>query len=199
MNENNEQKDLTVREDENGAELSAEPQIESEIKKVTFTQRITRALLSEDSKKIFDGVYRTIIGPALRKLAVDAFRALVYHGKVSNDGYDGYDSYTSYDSYYGDSRGGGSENRIKRDFGDIQFRSRRDAELVLTTMKNYLQKNGLILVADYYKIAHQNPERTYYNWGWKNLSTTYIFSYNIKGETYWGIHLPEPIYVEHQK
>lgn len=197
MNEN-EEKDILAQEGD-GAELSAEPQISSEIKKITFSQKIARALLSDDSKKIFDGVWRTIVGPALRKLAVDAFRALVYRGKISNDGYDGYDGYTSYDSYYGEGRGGGSESRIKRSFGDIQFRSKRDAEIVLGTMKNYLNKHGLILVADYYKIAHQNPERTYYNWGWKNLGTTYIFSYSTKGETFWAIHLPEPIYVEHRQ
>ena len=92
----------------------------------------------------------------------------------------------------------GSERQLRRDFGEITFDSKRDAEIVLGTMKNYLKRKGLILVADYYKIAHQRPERTYYNWGWQNLNATYIFNYTTGGKTVYGIHLPEPIYVEHQ-
>lgn len=197
MTENNENKEIVAQDKETGVEQTAEPQISSQVKKNSISKKIANFFLSDDSKQVYDGIFKSIIEPAMKKLLVEAFRALVYHGKISNDGYDPNDNYTDYGSFSGSSHGG-SERQLKRDFGEITFDTKRDAEIVLGTMKNYLKKKGLILVADYYKIAHQRPERTYYNWGWQNLNATYIFSYTTGGKTMYGIHLPEPIYVEHQ-
>lgn len=180
----------TTEEQNGGQDLT------SHVKKQGLSQKVARGLLSEDAKIIFDKVFASIISPALKKLAVETFKAFVYRGKPTND-YDIGDEYTDYSGYSGKSQKSGA-GRIKRDFADISFDSKRDAEIVLGTMKNYLKKNKVILVADYYKIAHQKPERTYYNWGWTNLNATYVFSYSNRGETSWSIHLPEPIFVERE-
>lgn len=195
MAENNENKCLVPSEAQDGQTENQE--ITSHMKKPGLTQKVARGLLSEDAKLIFDTIWKNIVSPAVKKLAVETFRAFVYRGKPSND-YDAGDEYTDYSGYSGGKSQKGGSSRIKRDFADIQFDSKRDAEIVLGTMKNYLKKNSVILVADYYKIAHQKPEPTYYNWGWTNLNATYIYSYSNRGETSWGIHLPEPIYVERE-
>ena len=195
MADNNENKALVPSENQDGQ--SGGQEITSHVKKQGLSQKVARGLLSEDAKLIFDSIYKSIISPAVKKLAVETFRAFVYRGKPSND-YDVGDEYTDYSGYSGGKSSKGGSLRIRRDFADIQFDSKKDAEIVLGTMKNYLKKNSVILVADYYKIAHQKPEPTYYNWGWTNLNATYIYSYSNRGETSWGIHLPEPIYVERE-
>lgn len=195
MADNNENKALVPSENQDGQ--SGGQEITSHVKKQGLSQKVARGLLSEDAKMIFASIYKSIISPAVKKLAVETFRAFVYRGKPSND-YDVGDENTDYSGYSGGKSSKGGSLRIRRDFADIQFDSKKDAEIVLGTMKNYLKKNNVILVADYYKIAHQKPEPTYYNWGWTNLNATYIYSYSNRGETSWGIHLPEPIYVERE-
>ena len=179
---------------DSGAEQNAEPPIESKIvKKRSLSKRIADALMSEDYKLIFQSIYQNIISPAIKKIAVEAFRAFVYRGKTSGGSYD---EYTDYGSYHEGSSIRGSESRSRPTIGEIQFRSREAAERVLSIMQNKLRKEKVILVADYYKIAGQTPEHTFYNYGWTNLNSSYIFHYNEAGERVWGIHLPEPMYVD---
>lgn len=184
-----------LTENDSGAERNAEPPIESQVvKKKSLSKRIAGALMSEDYRLIFQSIYQNIIDPAIKKIAVEAFRAFVYRGKTQGSGYDEYTDYQSYHSGGGST--GGSEMRIKQDFGEIQYRSRESAERVLDIMRNKLRKEGLIYVADYYKISGQTPQHTFYNYGWTNLNAAYIYHYSVKGERVWGIHLPEPMYVD---
>lgn len=184
-----------VRKDETGVTPSAEPPIQSEVKRPTLAQRISKAILSEDFDSVLNGIWKTIIFPAMQRMAVDAFHDLVYHGKdPGNDRYGssgGY--YRDYGSYSRSDDRRGTESGVRYSFSDIMFRHREDAENVLRTMQGYLKKNKFILVADYYNIAHQRPESTHYNWGWTNLNGAYIYSYNDHDTETWGIHLPEPI------
>ena len=184
-----------VRKDETGAVPDTMPPVQSEVKKPTLAQRISKAILSEDFDSVLNGIWKTIIFPAMQRMAVDAFHDLVYRGKdPGNDRYGssgGY--YRDYGSYSRPDDRRGTESGVRYSFSDIMFRNRQDAENVLRTMQGYLKKNKFILVADYYNIAHQRPERTHYNWGWTNLSGSYIYSYNDRGTETWGIHFPEPI------
>lgn len=194
---NDEYENKMTQTDNSGAEHKAEPPIESQVvKKKSLSRKIADALMSDDYKMIFHHIYENIVSPAMKKIAVEAFRAFVYRGKTSGGG--GYDEYTDYGSFHG---GGGSfsdESRSRPSVGEIMFRSQESADRVLGIMRNKLRKEGVILVADYYKIAGQTPEHTYYNYGWTNLNSSYIYHYSNKGERVWGIHLPEPMYVEHR-
>lgn len=184
-----------VRQDETGVTPGAELPIQSEVKRPTLAQRISKAILSEDFDAVLNGIWRTIIHPAMQRMAVDAFHDLVYRGKNPTD--DRYGSsggyYRDYGSYSRSDDRRGSESTVRYNFSDIMFKHREDAENVLRTMKGYLKKNKFILVADYYNIARQRPESTHYNWGWVNLDSAHIYSYNDRGNESWGIHLPEPI------
>lgn len=194
MNEDNENKSL-IPDNDGGAEQHAEPPIESQImQKKSISKKIASFLMSEDYNAIFKNIYQSIIEPAIKKLAVDAFRAFVYRGSSKGGGYD---EYTDYQSYHdGGSSVRGSEMRPRQDFGEISFRSRESAERVLDIMRNKLRKDKLVYVADYYRISGQTPQHTYYNYGWTNLNSAYIYHYSVKGERLWAIHLPEPMYVD---
>ena len=185
-----------IRSEETGVTPSADPQIQSEIKRPTLAQKISKALMSKDYDAIMEGIWRTIISPAMKRMLVDAFHDLVYQGKDNGDNRYGYSDYgyRDYGSYSRTSRDDrGSDAGVRYSFSSIHFKNRKDAENVLHTMQGYLKKKGFILVADYYNIARQRPESTHYNWGWKNLNGSYIYSYNDRGEETWGIHLPEPV------
>ena len=79
----------------------------------------------------------------------------------------------------------------------IEYPSHEIAENVLARLLNKLKKDGLVLVADYMSISHYMSKYVDGNWGWADLSEAYVYCYNTKGVTHWGIHLPEPIRVEH--
>lgn len=191
MSDNYENKNV-----DNGAEQNAEPPIESQIvKKKSLSRRIADALMSEDYKLIFRSIYDNIVSPAIKKVAVEAFRSFVYRGKTSGGSYD---EYTDYGSFHDGGSRGGSEARMKPSIGEIMFRSEDAAERCLAIMHNKLKKENLILVADYYKIAGQTPSHTHYDYGWTNLNSAYIYRYRNNGERVWGIHLPEPMYVDHR-
>lgn len=188
-----ENKDI-VRANESGVTPSADPLIQTEVKKPTFAQKISRALLSDDFDALMDGIWKNIVWPAMQRVAVDAFHDLIYHGKDSGNDRYGYSDYRDYNSYSRRDDGPvGSELDVRYSFSRILFKRREDAENVLRTMQNYLKKRGFILVADYYNIAKRRPESTHYNWGWANLNGSYIYSYNDHGNESWGIHFPEPI------
>lgn len=191
MSDNYENKNVDT-----GAEQHAEPPIESQIvKKKGLSRRIADALMSEDYKLIFKSIYENIVSPAIKKIAVEAFRAFVYRGKTTSSSYD---EYTDYGSFHDGSSSRGSEMKVKPAIGEIMFRSEDAAARCLSIMRNKLKKENLILVADYYKIAGQTPEHTHYDYGWANLNSAYIYHYSNKGERVWGIHLPEPMYVDHR-
>lgn len=177
-----------------GAEQNAEPPVESQVvqKKKSLADKIAGALLSDDYRMIFSNIYRSIIEPAIKKLAVEAFKAFVYRGKPSGETFD---SYTAYDSY--SSGGMGSESHPHREFGEIQFHTRDDAERVLARMKAVLRERRLVCVSDYYKIANQRPDPSYFNWGWMNLNAAYVFHYRDgKNGEVWTIYFPEPVYID---
>lgn len=176
-----------------GAEHGAEPPIESQVvpQNKSFSKKLAGALLSDTYQMILGNIYREIIDPAIRRLIVDAVKALVYRGSSSSSISDGY---TAYETLY--DRAGPSENRLKPSFGEIQFKSKEAAEHVLTVMQKCLRRNGIVRVSDYYKIAGQKPEYSYVNYGWTSLNSASIFHYKVKGEHLWGIHFPEPMFIE---
>lgn len=189
MSDNYENKNI-----DSGAEQNAEPPIESQIvKKKSLSRKIADVLMSEDYKMIFKSIYDNIVSPAIKKVAVEAFRSFVYRGKTSSGSFDDYTDYGSF-SDGGSSRG--SESRVKPSIGEIMFTSEDSAARCLNIMRNKLRKESIILVADYYKIAGQTPSHTHYDYGWANLNSAYIYHYSNKGERVWGIHLPEPMPID---
>lgn len=78
----------------------------------------------------------------------------------------------------------------------IEYPTKEMAENVLERLHTKLKKNGLVLVADYMKFSNQTLKPADYSWGWIGLSGAYVYYYNTKGVTHYGIHLPEPAYVK---
>jgi len=79
----------------------------------------------------------------------------------------------------------------------IEYPSKEMAENILGQLLDKLKKDGIVTVADYMSISHHVSKYSDYEWGWTNLQSACVYCYNAKGVTHWGIHLPEPIHVEH--
>lgn len=178
-------------EEDTGAGKSAEPPIETVPQKKTLARRIADALMSEDYRILFGSIYQNIIAPAIKRIAVEAFREFVYRGKGQ---YDAPDEPRNYQVYYDEGSGRrGSEEKLRRNYAEIQFKNIDSAERVLAKMRSKLKTDKIVLVADYFKMANMRPEYSYYDYGWTDLSTARIYHYNVKGERVWSIHLPEPM------
>ncbi len=61
------------------------------------------------------------------------------------------------------------------DYDDIVFTSKGDAELVLTRMIEILDEYETVSVADFYELSNEpNAPHTANNYGWDNLSKSYV-------------------------
>lgn len=83
------------------------------------------------------------------------------------------------------------------DLPDIYFPDKETAEQVLGLLKKEIRLSGYVTAADYCFFAgqKQKPGAWAYRYGWRDFQCTYVYSYYWKGETKWGIHLPEPVYL----
>ena len=91
---------------------------------------------------------------------------------------------------------------------EMVYSKREDAEQVLANMKKVLKDEGIVTVADYYRLSNQarSPSETYKNIqiykhkGWFDLSSTntFVYSYDDGYVRKWQIHLPEPISIEYR-
>ena len=170
---------------------------EPEKKRSWLSSKLINLLTSDDYKTTFNKIYNTMVIPMMQKLAVDAFRMLVYQGKSSNDIQGSYTPYDSYSDGLFRSSGGGSETYPSQPFKDIPFRTRAEAEAVLRALIDKLRKDRIISVADYYTMANVAPAPSYYNHGWSTLNGARVYGYrDAKGRDVWSISFPRTIHIE---
>ena len=192
----NENKDIVNYSDSSEEPADRQLPIESQIVKKNkgLSGKLAGALLSDDSQRVFSYIGREIISPALKKVLVESFKTLVYHGNTPESSSDSY-VFTPYETLFDR----GSESRpLRPSFGEIRFKSERDAQYVIDKMKAIIRKNTFVTVADYYKMAGHTPEHTYFDYGWTNLDSANTYHCKTKSGAAWCIHFPEPMYIEHR-
>lgn len=98
-------------------------------------------------------------------------------------------SYNSiYDKQSSRSRTRESRSRNRHRFDDILIAERVDAEEILSTIIEYLDRYDLVTVADFYEACGLPSEYTDRNYGWENLDQASIRA--IRGG--WIVDLPDP-------
>lgn len=80
-------------------------------------------------------------------------------------------------------------------YNDIEFKSKEGAENTLSLLRDLIVRNGVVTVADYYKIAGQMAISDYYNYGWTDLHSAYVYHYSYKDKCVWSIHFPNPMHI----
>lgn len=161
-------------------------------KKKSLGEKIAGFLASDDFNILSKSIYERKIAPVLQRLAVDIFAEIIYHGKPHNDN-NIFSSgpYTDYQMYSGSSKGSESQNISRFRFREIYYRTAEDAERVLSVLNSMIRQKGFVTVADYYNVARQTPEYTYYNYGWDRLDGASVYGYNnSRNERIYGIRFP---------
>lgn len=179
-------------------EASAKKPIKKEIAKVTkgkvrqrkkpLGRRFAEAFGAKEGQGVIEYILYDIVIPATKNMLLDsisdgvemALFGEVRSGRHRRPSYGGSRSRYEYDrvSYRGDERdrrdSRDRRDRLRanvRDYEDIVFDSKADAEEVITNLVELIDQYGQATVADLYDSSGLTPEYTMDNYGWTNLST----------------------------
>lgn len=167
------------------------------IRKKPLGRRFAEAFGAQEGQGVIDYILYDIIVPATKNMLLDSIsdgvemalfgevrgrrrrssdnRSRYAYDRVSyRDDRDRYrnDRRDRRDDRYGrDHRDDIQERRSMRDYEDIVFNSKQDAEDVISSLVDMIDEYGQATVADLYDLAGITPEYTYGNYGWTNLSS----------------------------
>ena len=92
----------------------------------------------------------------------------------------------SYSSYYQKPANQDGEDNIYR------FRTRMDADDVLSELKELRARYPFVKVADIYDLANQTPPAMSFKWGWYDISTARIMRDDRDNEKPYVLQMPKP-------
>ncbi len=157
---------------------------ETKIVKKTRATKFKDVFIAKDIKSVFAYIGTDILVPAMKKLIVDSVKNgvdLMVNGDVrrsqSGDRFSsGNISRIAYDRSYRSDRDYSYDSRIRTgyDFDDIEFRDRADAEKVLDSMDDAIERYRQVSVADFYEFANLPSNHTDFKYGWTDLRSAKI-------------------------
>ena len=185
---------------------------QAKIRKKTLGEKFSETFLSDEVGDVKSYLVFDVLIPALKDTIFDMFKTgleMTLFGdsrpknvQRSNRYGGGSGSHTSYQSYsdHGSSRGGRtwsqSEGRYdrkpSRDFGDIVFPDRADAEHVLSNLVELIDMYGVASVADFKTFAGIKKSWTDDDIGWDALGSAKI----IRTREGFILDLPRPVPLE---
>lgn len=92
------------------------------------------------------------------------------------------------DDRYGDDRYYQPE---RSDFKNVKFKSRGDAERILTKMEDIIYKNRFVSLLDFYDLTGQPTRSTDDNYGWTNLDRAKVE--RLRSDNGYIIRFPSPM------
>lgn len=168
-------------------------------KKKSTTDKLLSTFIVQDLRTVRTSILNDIIIPgikdAISKTVSNGIDMLLYGDTrdVSKNNTGG--TYVSYASYYGKGKTSAINNRNRvidrRDLDDYIL-SRSDAERVLGTLEDIIDKYGQASVADYYDTLGETSNFTDYKYGWTSLRGARIVR---KGNGY-SLDLPRAILLD---
>lgn len=153
-----------------------------ETRKPSLIKRLVRVFVAEDVTDIKAFLISDVLIPAIRDTFVDLMdngaRMIAYGstagGHRRNKQNSGQTTYTYYNGYFQSSnkQQTKTQNATKtRDFDEIVFAEKGDAEMVLDQMLEILSVYKQVSVNDLYDLIGKTGDFTDANWGWTNLSS----------------------------
>ncbi|MFU8786312.1 MAG: hypothetical protein ACNA7U_03615 [Candidatus Izemoplasmataceae bacterium] len=148
------------------------------IKKESELKKFKKNFFAEDSKTVKGQVFMDVIVPGIQRLFTDSIKTwvdvLVYGSRRNNKDTRG--GNVSYASYY-DRNKGPEYNKIPQatynknafSFNDVVLFDRGEAENVLMSLREQLNKYGMVSVGDFYDSIGQSAPYTANNFGWRDL------------------------------
>lgn len=155
------------------------------VKKESEFKKFKKNFFAEDAKTVKGQVFTSVIIPGIQRLITDMVKTsidvLIYGGR-SKDDRDSRAGYVSYSSY--SSRNARSEyNKIPEavynknsafSFNEVVLFDRGDAEEVLMSLRDQIDRYGMVSVADFYDMVGQSAPYTANKYGWRNLDNVVI-------------------------
>jgi hypothetical protein len=175
-------------------------------KRKSLMGRFSEKLFGGDGDSIGSYIMWDILVPAAKTMIMDMITTALemkFYGEPKRDSAIRRDkgrSYVSYNTISSSSRDRDrrptrdrdrerpEKNRARHDFDDIILESRSDAEGVLSTLIDLIDKYELATVADFYDAVGLVPEWTDQKWGWDNLSQAFV----ERSRQGWILVLPKP-------
>lgn len=148
--------------------------------KKSALKKMTEKFIEDDAKDIKDYILLDIVVPGIKNTILDIIQ-MAFFGEVSRDRRNRYDSdrrrrdssRVSYSSYYRGSSYDSSRRRDRRydsddsvDYKNIVLRERRDAEDVISKMRERIEEYGSASIADLFDLIDVTSSYTDNNWGW---------------------------------
>lgn len=152
------------------------------VKKESEFKKFKNNFFAEDAKTVKGQVFTSVIIPGIQRLITDMVKTgidvLIYGGR-SKDSRAGNVSYSSYSS-----RNARSEyNKIPEavynknsafSFNEVVLFDRGDTEEVLMSLRDQIDRYGMVSVADFYDMVGQSAPYTANKYGWRNLDNVGI-------------------------
>lgn len=155
------------------------------IKKESEFKKFKKNFFAEDAKTVKGQVFTSVIIPGIQRLITDMVKTgidvLIYGGR-SKDNRDSRAGYVSYSSY--SSRNARSEyDKIPEavynknsafSFNEVVLFNRGETEEVLMSLRDQIDRYGMVSVADFYDMVGQSAPYTANKYGWRNLDNVGI-------------------------
>lgn len=166
-------------------------------KKKSEIRKFTDIFVAEDISSVKSFICSDVLVPAVKKAIYDivtnGIDMILYSGNGSGKSHSS-GSKISYSKYYKDrdyaretSR---SNSRNGFDYDDIIFENRGDAEMVLSTMEDMIDRYGFVSVADFYDLAEvTNPNYMANKYGWVDVRNASI----VRNRNGYVIKLPRAL------
>lgn len=144
-------------------------------------RKVADALVPGDVTNIKSYIFMDVLVPAFKKLVSDIITNsvdMLFYGETGRSRTSTNASRVSYRSYYDqrddDRRYSRSTARMRSSYDDVSFKTRGEAEEVLSQMEAMLDRYKLVRVADLYDMAGITHDYTDNDYGWTNLRSADI-------------------------
>lgn len=143
------------------------------IQKPSLGERIKKTFLPGDIRDIREYAIRQVIIPGIQNGIIAMFE-MAFFGQARRRGSGFYNnnqtnySYVSSQSYQQQTMS--HRDRATHNFNNIKFESYQDAEDVISTLLDILDRAGAVTVADFYEACRQPATWADADWGWRSFN-----------------------------
>lgn len=163
-------------------EKKIKPVATGKVKKKSELQKIASSFITEDINTVKEFAIQDVLIPSLKKAIVDIVTNginMFMYGETKKSSSSTITSKISYSGFYKDSDSTSYTERRSSigsfDYDTIRFKTRGDAELVLASMEEVIERFGFVTVGDFYDLAEVSTDNYAVNkYGWKDIQSARI-------------------------
>ena len=147
------------------------------IKKETEISKFKKNFFAEDAKTVKGQVFRNVVVPSIQRMITDVVKTgidiLIYGGR-SNPDKNSRVGNISYSNYYDRNKSAptipsGAYSKNTFSFNEVVLFDRGETEEVLMSLREQIDRYGMVSVADFYDMVGQSAPYTANKYGWRDL------------------------------